>query len=320
MNLLRISRSAPALMVLVIAANVFATWSCPVYAEQLEKIDNGQVQVGISRDKGGAITWLSSKAYPKNMVNIADPGRLIQQSYYAGKRLNRVAEGQHAAWSPWAWNPIQGGGVGSWAETTEFRREHNVLYSSTTPKLWDMPNEPATAVMRQWTEFEPKLENTIAVRCEFVSLRQSQDRWGEAQLSPQEVPACYFTRNFALTESYLGQGKWRRERQPPGPPWGKATPPLSAMACFSNAGLGIAVFSPTANQHWNFGPHAHGLSDESTDGPCMHVAPISRIQLGPQATYRYRYWLVIGDKSEVSESLDVLLKEYSQERAELISQ
>lgn len=69
-------------------------------------IDNGTVRVGIDRAKGGAITWLSAGAYPKNMVNLADPGRLIQQSYYAGKSIDRTADGQSQEWSPWPWNPI----------------------------------------------------------------------------------------------------------------------------------------------------------------------------------------------------------------------
>ena len=38
----------------------------------------------------------------------------------------------------------------------------------------------------------------------------------------QEIPACYFTRNFSVVKSYLGEGQWRVETQPPGPPWGQA--------------------------------------------------------------------------------------------------
>jgi hypothetical protein len=68
--------------------------------EDLLTLDNGTVRVGIDRAKGAAITWLSWTAYPKNTVNSADPGRLIQQSYYAGLRLDRTAEGQSKAWSP----------------------------------------------------------------------------------------------------------------------------------------------------------------------------------------------------------------------------
>ncbi|MEY2878238.1 MAG: hypothetical protein RLZZ15_618 [Verrucomicrobiota bacterium] len=309
--------------------------------EELLTLDNGTVKVGIDRAKGGAITWLSSAAYPKNLVNSADPGRLIQQSYYAGLRLDRRAEGQSKAWSPWSWNPIQGGGVGSWARVTEFRRLESVaeasrlssetpasgseftstplpaLYAETIPNLWDMPSEPAAAVMRQWTAFEPAMPDVVVVRCEFIAQREPGDRWGPARLAPQEIPACYFTRNFSTVKTYLGDGVWRDESQPPGPPWGKTTPPRHAMACFAANGEGVAVFSPAATQPWNFGPHAGGTTDDPAAGPCMHVAPIDRVNLGPRSTYRYRYWLILGRAPQLAARLDTLWKIYSAERAEL---
>ena len=228
--------------------------------EDLLLLDNGAVKVGIDRAKGAAITWLSWAAYPQNMVNSADPGRLIQQSYYAGLRLDRKADGQSKAWSPWSWNPIQGGGVSSWARVNEFKRiDDHTLYGETVPKLWDMPNEEAAALMRQWTGFEPDMPNVVVVRCEFVAQRAEGDRWGPAKLSPQEVPACYFTRNFSTVKSYLGDGHWRDETQPPGPPWGKARPPKNAMALFAPGGQGVAVFS-------------HPPPNRGTSGP-MRAAP-----------------------------------------------
>jgi len=296
-------------------------WLPCAEAEDVKVLDNGQVSVGIDCDKGAAITWLSAKVYPKNMVNLADPGRLIQQSYYAGNSLDRRRDGQHDAWSPWCWNPIQGGGVGSWAKTSKFSREDKVLFSETTPKLWDMPNEEAAAIMRQWTTFEPSLANTIRVQCEFVSLREDEDRWGPAKVRQQELPACYFTRNFGSVKSYLGEGRWRIEKQPPGPPWGKATPPRKAMAVFNAEGLGVAVFSPAATLPWNFGPHC--AESESTDdpsaGPCMHVAPIGRVKLASKSKFRYQYWLVVGNESSIAKSLDSLWKKHSEERGELSS-
>ena len=286
--------------------------------EELLTIDNGTVKVGIDRAKGAAITWLSSAGYPKNLVNSADPGRLIQQSYYAGLRLDRQAEGQSKAWSPWSWNPIQGGGVGSWARVNEFKRlDDHTLFGETIPKLWDMPNEEAAAVMRQWTGFEPGMPDVVVVRCEFVAQRAEGDRWGPAKLSPQEIPACYFTRNFSTIKSYLGAGAWRAETQPPGPPWGKTRPPLNVMACFAPSGQGVAIFSPTATQNWNFGPHAGGASDDPAAGPCIHLAPIDRVNLGPKSTYRYRYWLLLGTETQLTARLDALIKKYSGERAGL---
>jgi hypothetical protein len=279
-------------------------------------IDNGTVRVGMDCTKGGAITWLSTRGYPKNMVNLADPGRLIQQSYYAGKSIDRTAEGQSKAWSPWPWNPIQGGGVGSWARVTRFERTaNNQLRSETIPKLWDMPDEPASALMRQSTRFEPEMPNVIAVRCEFESQRAEQDRWGPPVALSQEVPACYFTRNFHAVKSYLGEGQWRTETQAPGPPWGRTTPPCKSMAFFNAQGLGIAVFSPVATEAWNFGPHGVGDTDQPTAGPCMHVAPLDRVRLGSRTKYQYRYWLIIGTEAELEKQLDELWIRYQNEKA-----
>ncbi|MFC1766506.1 hypothetical protein ACFL6U_31060 [Planctomycetota bacterium] len=308
------------MLVLIAIATIGAEAATPASQEDLLLLDNGTVKIGINRPMGASITWLSWQVYPKNMVNIHDPGRLIQQSYYAGNRLDRKAEGQIPAWSPWTWNPIQGGGTGSWARVKAFARlDDNTLYAETVPKLWDMPNEEAAALMRQWTRFEPNMPNVVVVRCELVCQRDENDRWGPAALRPQEVPACYFTRNFNTVKSYVGDGQWRVETQPPGPPWGKAHPPRKAMALFNAVGQGVAVFSPIATQHWNYGPHAGGLSDDPEAGPCMHVAPIDRVHLGPRSTYRYQYWLIVGNEATLAKGLEVLWTKYATERAQLIN-
>jgi hypothetical protein len=304
------------------ALGLLAAVACARAAETNRLLmDNGTVRVGMDRVKGGAITWLSWSGHPKNAVNLADPGRLIQQSYYAGKSLDRTADGQSKAWSPWAWNPIQGGGVGSWARVTAFERTGNtVLYSETVPKLWDMPDEEAAAVMRQWTRFEAGTTNVVVVECEFLARREATDRWGPARTLDQEVPACYFTRTFGVVKSYLGDGQWRVETQPPGPPWGRANPPRKAMACFNAAGQGIAIFSPAAAAPWNFGPHGQGTTDDPAAGPCMHVAPLDRVPLGPKSEYRYRYWLIVGTETELAAQLDALWKRYADERATFASE
>ena len=128
-------------------------------------IENEAMKIGIDRSMGASITWLSWPGHPGNIINIHDPGRLIQQSYYAGKLIDRRADGQHEAWSPWTWNPIQGGGVGSWARVTRFEQlNENRMLSETIPKLWDMPDEEAEAVMLQATEFEPGMPNVVCIQ------------------------------------------------------------------------------------------------------------------------------------------------------------
>jgi len=284
-------------------------------------LDNGTIQIGIDKSKGASITWLSWSDHPENVVNIADPGRLIQQSYYAGKSIDRRADGQSSHWSPWTWNPIQGGGISSWATSTraEISDDRQTLFAETVPKLWDMPDEEAAALMRQWTKLEPGMPDVIVVRCEFISKRKPGDRWGPAVARHQELPACYFTRKFDRFKSYLGNKRWKPENQSPGPPWGRTTPSKNAMACFAANGQGIAVFSPSATEAWNFGPHRDGSSGEPNAGPCVHIAPIANLKLEPRTTLSYRYWLIVGDEARIARRLDQLIRKYSAERIKISS-
>lgn len=296
-----------------------ATTGAVLVGDEVKYLDDGIIRVGIDTKKGAAITWVSSRQHPKNIVNIADPGRLIQQSYYAGRSLDRSEQGQHSAWNPWPWNPIQGGGVGKggpqgvWAKVRLMEASKNKLASETIPKLWDMENEDAAAIMKQEIQFEDNLPGVVAIECKLICQRQTDDQWGPGTMRAQELPACYFTRQFARTECYVGNGKWKEEQQAPGPPWGQVNPPLNAMAAFNTNGIGIGIYSPTANQAWNFGPHGVGNSSTPTDGPCIHIAPIARASLTPNSSLRYRYWLVVGNRQSIARRLDYLLKNYSEE-------
>ena len=77
------------------------------------------------------------------------------------------------------------------------------------------------------------------------------------------------------------------------------------------------MFSPAATEPWNFGPHGGGDSADPAAGPCVHVAPIDRVPLGPRAVYRYRYWLVVGTEAVIAARLDALWARHAGERAEL---
>jgi hypothetical protein len=279
-------------------------------------IENKVAKVGIDRSMGASITWLSWEGNPENTINIHDPGRLLQQSYYAGKTLDRQADGQAKSWSPWSWNPIQGGGVNSWAQVKSFRRiGAGRLYSKTIPKLWDMPDEEAKAEMEQDTEFVRGMPNVVMVRNRLTCKRAKDDKWGDAVPRHQELPACYFTSRFRNVEMYLGGGKWESVKQPPGPPWGKAEPPLNIMGCFADDGQGIVVFCPASDLHWNFGPHEkYDPGAKPTDDSCMHLAPIGVAKLGPQSILEYSYWIIVGEKSAIEPRLETLLTKHKDEK------
>ena len=286
----------------------------------LKFIENGEIKLGMDRSMGASITWLSWKGHEGNIINIHDPGRLLQQSYYAGKSLERIADGQHKAWSPWTWNPIQGGGVNSWARVTKFKKpEHGKIFAETVPKLWDMHDEEAEALMQQQVGLVKGAPNVIEVSNRLVCKRKPGDRWGDRAVARhQELPACYFISEFRHFECYLGRGRWKKVEQSPGPPWGQTTPPLKIMACFNDAGQGVAIFSPAATEHWNFGPHQKYQPNAApTGGPCVHMAPIAKVKLGPKSILQYRYWLVTGERESIAARLDELLKQHADEKLKL---
>ena len=125
------------------------------FAQQSPKeIEIGSNSIRLKQDltRGGAICYISLSNEDRNLVNICDEGRYIQQSYYAGKVVNRQDEGQCATWSPWSWNPIQVGDYArNRAEILDFSNKGRKSYVKCIPMQWDMNNHPAEATMEQWT-------------------------------------------------------------------------------------------------------------------------------------------------------------------------
>ncbi len=275
-------------------------------------LDNGDTTVKIDRTRGGAITWISTSGGP-NLINLHDLGRLVQQSYYAGARLDRRSEGQSPEWSPWTWNPVQGGSFAHAPGILEkFESREGVLHSLTRPKLWDMPDETAACTMEQQTEFEPGHRNVIRVTNTLVIHRPAGDRWGAAKPNHQELPAIYLVRAFSTARIYEGAGRWTDFPLPAlsSKGWGRPAVPRRAMAFFRADGFGFAIYSPAADATWNSGVTGTSRSSDPLHADTTHVAPIATVTLDRDTTYTFRYWMLLGDAATLSPNLDELIKRY----------
>jgi len=165
-------------------------------------IDNGVLTLKLDLTRGGAISYLSLSGSSRSVVNIADEGRYIQQSYYAGKSLARKAEGQSRDWSPWTWNPIQvGDAFRNRAQILSFQKKENELYVKCIPMQWDMNNRPAEAEMEQWTTLEGPV---LKVRNRLTCHRTDQI-YGDSILNDQELPAVYPISSLSNLSAYLGK-------------------------------------------------------------------------------------------------------------------
>ncbi len=264
--------------------------------------DNGILKVKLDLTRGGAISYISTSGSNRNLVNIHDEGRYIQQSYYAGKSLNRQSEGQSPSWSPWSWNPIQvGDSYKNRAKILEYKQEGNTSYVKCVPMLWDMKNMLAEAEMEQWNVLEG---NVLKVHCKLTCHR-SDSLYGEATVKNQELPAVYPISALSKLYAYDGNSPFTNAAisnlnvvNLSSGFWGRY-PNISEkwMAFVDNNNWGLGVFTPIATSF------IAGMSGqpggEANSAPTSYIAPIKNESFGKNSVFEYDYYIIIGTVDEI---------------------
>jgi hypothetical protein len=260
--------------------------------------DNGILTVKFDLTRGGAISWISKSGSTRSLVNIADEGRYIQQSYYAGKSLDRKADGQSPSWSPWAWNPIQvGDAFRNRARILDYKESKDTLYVKCIPMQWDMNNKPAEAEMEQWTFLQG---NVLTIRNRLTCHRTDQ-LYGDSLVRNQELPAVYPI--SALKNLYMYEGEKPFSNGPIKKLevknlstgfWGRYAPVSENwMAFVDESNYGMAVYNPICTM---FLAGMAGVPDkDAKDGSTSYIAPIRDEILYKNSVYEYEYYILIGD-------------------------
>jgi hypothetical protein len=267
-------------------------------------IDNDTLTLKLDLTRGGAISYLSLSGSARSIVNIADEGRYIQQSYYAGKSIDRKAEGQSPSWSPWSWNPIQvGDAYRNRAEILDFQKNGDTLYVKCIPMLWDMNNRPAEAEMEQWTILKG---NVLTVR-NRLTCHRTDTIYQEGILNDQELPAVYPISALKNLYSYFGDQPFTGDSL-----INPATVNLSSgfwgtylnnmvtenwMAYVDDTKWGIGVYNPICT---NFLAGMAGQpGGEATSNSTSYIAPVKKEILNKNSVYEYEYYLIVGTIDEI---------------------
>ncbi len=265
------------------------------------KIANAEIEVGVSKAFGGAVTWLAVPGTHRNLINNHDKGRQVQQSYYAGERLDRTDEGQSESWSPWPWNPVQAGDThGNKSKIIEARSDEDEIYTKVQPMLWDMDNELSESYYETWITLEG---NAVKVRNKLTCFRSEGDRWGE-RLSDQELPAVYTIGALATLYTYDGDAPWTHaeltiiEPNPyPGYPWPKWTGQEKWAANVDADRWGVGVYTPIAD---HFVGGFHGDPPGETGDACTgYISPLKKMTLKRDSVFEYEYFLIVGPLDDI---------------------
>ena len=265
-------------------------------------MNNGILTLKLDLTRGGAISYISVSGSDRNLVNIADEGRYIQQSYYAGKRLDRKADGQSPNWSPWSWNPIQvGDAYRNRAQILSFQKNKNELYVKCIPMLWDMNNRPAEAEMEQWTRLEG---NVLKVR-NRLTCHRTDTLYGEGILSDQELPAVYPVSALNNLYTYTGSLPFTTDKMNQleviklsSGFWGRYKNVSEHWMAFVDDNLwGMGIYNPKCT---NFLAGMAGFpGKEADDGSTSYIAPVKKEVLNMNSVYEYEYYIIIGTIEEI---------------------
>lgn len=263
-----------------------ATAAEPAAAPKERFLANGKVKIGVDLSSGGSIFWFSELPGDRNLLNHADRGRFIQQSYY-GK-----ADGSVWAKKPWRWNPVQGGDYkGKPAKLLEVKETPGTLYVRSIPVNWAGGEDIDDCRMESW----------ITLTDDVAKIRFRFSYRGKETHPPthQELPAVFM--DFALTDLvYVTGGKpWQDApitKDRPGWP-NESRKPVENWAGFVGPdGRGMGVYFPGTDLITTY---RHPGPAGPKGGGCSYFAPIRTMAITPGFVFDYTIHLTIGSADEM---------------------
>ncbi|MBE6697359.1 MAG: hypothetical protein E7581_02435 [Ruminococcaceae bacterium] len=284
----------------------------PVYGNATDTyyIENDRYKLGIRLGWGGGIDYLLDKQCPieglGNLVNQADTGRLVQQSYYGVVRNGEFEPGEFNG-SEWCYNPVQGGDKYLHpGRIIDVVVTENSMYIKAQPLDWAKDNYLTPSYMENvYTIYEDR----VLVDNRFVDFSNWTHR-----MAQQELPAFYTVSHLSVFSFYNGTNPWTNDTLSYRHDlnfWGDY---LWAGDCtfrlrLSNTETWCAWTSP--EHGYGFGLYVPGVdcfkagcyqynnSMDSEDFATNYVAPLKNILIKSFEPIEYSYMMATGSLPEL---------------------
>lgn len=287
----------------MLLATVAFAQNIPEVASKQKFIENGKIKIGVDLSSGGSVFWFSELPDGPNLLNHADRGRFIQQSYY-GK-----PDGSLWVKKPWRWNPVQGGDYQHKpAKLLEVKETAGTLYVRSIPVNWAGGEDIDECRMEEWIT----LSDHIA-RIRFQFSYRGKDTHPATH---QELPAVFV--DYALPDLvyYKDDGPWM------GKPLTKRQPgwPNEYQAITENwagfvgpDGRGVGVLFPGTDRITTY---RHPGPPGPKGGGCSYFAPIRTMAITPGLVFEYDVYLTIGTAEEMRARFKPIARKYLDKTAE----
>lgn len=257
-------------------------------------LSNGVVKIGVDLASGGAVFWFSELPGDRNLLNHADRGRFIQQSYYGHDDGSKWVD------KPWRWNPVQGGDYkGKPARVLETEEKDNSIYVKSVPVNWAGGEDVEDCRMEEWISLDGKV---ATIRYRFTYQGKTEN-----PAVHQEMPAVFVDYDLATLSCYDGDKPWTgatlREDSPGWPNESRKTPENWA-AWLGKDGRGVGVHFPGTGEItcYRFKGEAGPKG-----GGCSYFAPIRTTAIVPGFQQEYTIHITIGSAREIRERFRKLL-------------
>ena len=271
-------------------------------------LDNGEVRIGMDLALGGAVTFISSKDHPGNIINSADLGRQIQMSHYSGPwPFEAGGKKPSPVWAGLGWNPIQTGDCYmNPSKVIEQRNDGKELYIKCIPMQWPHNNVPGDCLFETWTTLEGPV---IHMRYRCTNQRADKTQYRPC---PQELPAVYTISKLWRLMSYTGdkpfandalthvKNDWHKPW-----PWTRFVATEGWAALVNDQDWGLGVFKEGGGE-FHGGIHGDGRSADPKHGSTAYVAPIHMENLDYNIVYEHRTEFVVGKLAEIRQRCNAM--------------
>ena len=292
-----------------------STYDYPVYGTtsgDTYYISNSAYRLGIRLSWGGGINYLYDKRAAsiipgvENLINQADTGRLVQQSYYGAVSFGDYKAGVYNG-SQWSYNPVQGGDVyQNHSRIIDIVVSDSSVYVKSQPQDWSLNNCLTPSYMENTYTLH---SDRVQVDNRFVDYSGMTHRY-----SHQEVPAFYTLSCFDRFSWYDGSQGWTGDtlshRDDLGF-WGDSayyedckfpvkqsnTETWCAWTS-SRANYGIGLYVPNVDTYLA-GRFSYDGSTSSQAGSTNYVAPLVNKMLVSYEPIEYSYLITTGSVEQI---------------------